>query len=100
MLDHDPIGLNRIMIASVRFQHDLFGKPVPTFPDHALALFWRRLSLSLCPGILLGFPGFVLPEQRFLVGISRQPPASRSALLQDFAKRFARSRLGAVLMEP
>jgi hypothetical protein len=20
------------------FEHDLFGKPVPTFPDHALAL--------------------------------------------------------------
>src|SRR5712671_5963077 len=26
----------RIMISSVCFEHDLFGKPVPTFPDHAL----------------------------------------------------------------
>jgi large subunit ribosomal protein L32 len=28
-LDRDPISL---------FEHDIFGKPVPTFPDHALAL--------------------------------------------------------------
>src|SRR5260370_23592461 len=35
-LDHDPIRLNRIMISSLLFKHDLFGKPVPTFPDHAL----------------------------------------------------------------
>src|SRR5712671_6264539 len=30
------IRLNRIMISSLLFEHDLFGKPVPTFPDHAL----------------------------------------------------------------
>ena len=36
--DHDPIRLNRIMISSLLFKHDLFGKPVPTFPDHALPL--------------------------------------------------------------
>jgi hypothetical protein len=30
-LDHDPIRLNRIMISSL-----FFGKPVRTFPDHAL----------------------------------------------------------------
>jgi hypothetical protein len=34
-LDHDAIGLKRIMISL--FTHDLFEKPVPTFPDHALA---------------------------------------------------------------
>jgi hypothetical protein len=28
LLDHDLISL---------FEHDLFGKPVSTFPDHALA---------------------------------------------------------------
>src|SRR5258708_35916817 len=28
--------IHRIMISSVCFEHDLFGKPVPTFPDHAL----------------------------------------------------------------
>src|SRR3954451_10671267 len=35
LLDHDPIAVNRIMLSSL-FEHDLFGKPVPTFPDHAL----------------------------------------------------------------
>jgi hypothetical protein len=24
------------MISSLKFEHDLFGKPVSTFPDHAL----------------------------------------------------------------
>ena len=33
---HDLISL---------FEHDLFGKPVPTFPDHALAAALVRLSL-------------------------------------------------------
>src|ERR1700733_5499542 len=31
------IRLDRIMISFPCFKHDLFGKPVPTFPDHALA---------------------------------------------------------------
>src|ERR1700692_3244370 len=29
------------------FQHDLFGKPVPTFPDHALAAGHRREKSNL-----------------------------------------------------
>jgi hypothetical protein len=29
------------------FEHDLFGKPVPTFPDHALASGNRASSLQL-----------------------------------------------------
>jgi hypothetical protein len=33
--DHDPIGLNRIMISSLCLSMIFFGKPVPTFPDHA-----------------------------------------------------------------
>src|SRR4029077_137644 len=32
--DHDPIELDHDLISL--FQRDLFGKPVPTFPDHAL----------------------------------------------------------------
>jgi len=31
--------LNRIMIWCFLFEHDLFGKPVSTFPDHALQRF-------------------------------------------------------------
>jgi hypothetical protein len=31
------------------FEHDLFGKPVPTFPDHALAI-------KLMPAKVLGCP--------------------------------------------
>jgi hypothetical protein len=45
-LDHDPLGLKRIMILSpclsMIFGQTLRvcpeGKPVPTFPDHALTL--------------------------------------------------------------
>src|ERR1700722_3273423 len=66
---------------------------------HHLALLWRRLSLCLCPGILLGFPGFVLPEQRFRVGVSRQT-AGRSTLLQECVERVAPAGLEAVLIEP
>jgi hypothetical protein len=29
------------------FEHDLFGKPVPTFPDHALARSQIRIDASL-----------------------------------------------------
>jgi hypothetical protein len=32
--DHDLISL---------FEHDLFGKPVPTFPDYALSVFFDHL---------------------------------------------------------
>jgi hypothetical protein len=35
VLDHDPIESDHDLISL--FEHDLFGKPVPTFPDHALA---------------------------------------------------------------
>jgi hypothetical protein len=37
VLDHDAIRRNRIMTSSLLIEHDLFGKPVSTFPDHALA---------------------------------------------------------------
>lgn len=33
-LDHDPIKPDHDLISSS--EHDLFGKPMPTFPDHAL----------------------------------------------------------------
>jgi len=33
--------------ASLLFEHDLFGKPVPTFPDHALSHFRNALVLQI-----------------------------------------------------
>jgi hypothetical protein len=37
------------------FEHDLFGKPVPTFPDHAL---FRRLVVDADdPALVAGVPG-------------------------------------------
>jgi hypothetical protein len=36
-LDRDPIGLNRVTIEILRFEHDLVRKPVSTLRDHALA---------------------------------------------------------------
>src|SRR5712675_2384970 len=33
-LDHEPIGSDHDLISL--FEHDLFGKPVSTFPDHAV----------------------------------------------------------------
>jgi len=38
--EHDAIKLNRLTLFSL-FEHDLFGKPVSTSPDHAL----NRLNL-------------------------------------------------------
>jgi hypothetical protein len=35
-LDHDAIKSNRIMISSLCLSMIFFGKPVSTFPDHAL----------------------------------------------------------------
>jgi hypothetical protein len=31
------------------FEHDLFGKPLHTFPDHALAKDAERIELAHCP---------------------------------------------------
>ena len=35
-LERDDFSSNRHAALSFLFEHDLFGKPVPTFPDHAL----------------------------------------------------------------
>jgi len=35
-------------------EHDLFGKPVPTFPDHALATSRRKIDLSALWSTVLG----------------------------------------------
>src|SRR6266851_3327541 len=35
-LERDEFRMNRSSRSSLLFEHDLFGKPVPTFPDHAL----------------------------------------------------------------
>jgi hypothetical protein len=37
-LERIPIGLNRAALCFCHFAHVLFGKPVPTFPGHALGL--------------------------------------------------------------
>jgi hypothetical protein len=34
--EHDSTELNHARRPIFLFEHDLFGKPVPTFPDHAL----------------------------------------------------------------
>ena len=36
LLKYGPIEFNRINIITLLLAHDLIGKPVPTFPDHAL----------------------------------------------------------------
>src|SRR5207302_3417415 len=36
--ERDDVSSNRHLALSFLFEHDLFGKPVPTFPDHALTL--------------------------------------------------------------
>jgi len=38
LLDHDPVSW---------LEHDLFGKPVPTFPDHALEMRRQRFGIFL-----------------------------------------------------
>jgi len=35
-LESDSWRLNHAWPAFITFEHDPFGKPVPTFPDHAL----------------------------------------------------------------
>src|SRR5713226_3415703 len=42
MLEFDPLRWHHARPALFAFGHDLFGKPVPTFPDHALARLARR----------------------------------------------------------
>jgi hypothetical protein len=50
-LKRDEIWLNRHRAFSSLIEHDLFGKPLHAFPDHALA---RQFKEQLCPsGTLL-----------------------------------------------
>jgi hypothetical protein len=51
-VDQSATGTARIAIALFLIEHDLFGKPVPTFPDHALE--------AKSPASLPGFRIFVL----------------------------------------
>jgi hypothetical protein len=50
-LKRDAIWLNRHPAFSFLFEHDLFGKPVSTFPDHALAFaqFLNNTANEKCP---------------------------------------------------
>jgi hypothetical protein len=34
---------------SFLFEHDLFGKPVSTFPDHAIAFVVLRIKVAISP---------------------------------------------------
>jgi hypothetical protein len=70
--DHDLISL---------FEHDLFGKPVPTFPDHALkkkaAWFPKRPFLSYGGSTLTGdfrtsAPGAYFPAVSYSVAAANR----------------------------
>ena len=45
-LERDNVSSNRRPAVSLSFEHDLLGKPVPTFPDHAL-IDWNCLHTLL-----------------------------------------------------
>jgi len=81
---------NKQAIGRGRFHPGLLQNPVK---DLAL-----RFCAGLRAGILLGFPGLELPEQRFLVGFA-ELSCSR-ALLEEFIEPVARHRLDAVLVKP
>ena len=74
---------------SFAFEHDLIGKPVPTFPDHALAI------AILCGGILCGLGAtariYVSPTELWL-------PASAGivGILLAGAWRLPRGVVGAI----
>jgi len=44
------------------FEHDLFGKPVPTFPDHALILLSQKVAFCEL-GIVDKFGRFVFRHE-------------------------------------
>ena len=46
------------------FAHDLFGKPAPTFPDHALALGERLLDHELRRLAVIAFDKTLRVQQR------------------------------------
>jgi hypothetical protein len=53
------------------FEHDLFGKPVPTFPDHALFDGYQAALLGSLPGA----PAFAPPlETATRAGRSTRSP--------------------------
>src|ERR1700692_4580942 len=48
-LKRDDFSSNRLPALSLYLSMIFFGKPVPTFPDHALTRFWRRNPAPLTP---------------------------------------------------
>jgi hypothetical protein len=44
-LDQDTIKWDRILILPLCFEHDLFGKPVSTFPDHAPVMIFSHIAV-------------------------------------------------------
>jgi len=69
------------------FEHDLFGKPVPTFPDHALAIIGATIARLRRPdrrektlglllqalGLLCGFAGRTGNQFFNWLGFKRPP---------------------------
>ena len=69
------------------FEHDLFGKPVPTFPDHALAIIGATIARLRRPdrrektldlllralGLLCGFAGRTGSQFFNWLGFKRRP---------------------------
>src|SRR5260370_16464816 len=52
-----PSMLERVAERTLLFEHDLFGKPVSTFPDHALAIMRPALAGFLRPRAIVGANG-------------------------------------------
>ena len=76
-----------------------FGKPVSPHLRSLLvgARLLRRACAGLRLGVLLGFPGLELLEQRFLVGVGLRlspPPDSASGIRRTCRARPARCRAG------
>jgi hypothetical protein len=63
MRDHDPIDLVDDDLISL-FEHDLFGKPVRTFPDHALAPSFSRHQVVSFRDNLNIFLEYILREKK------------------------------------
>jgi len=77
--------------ASLLLEHDLFGKPVPTFPGHALQCFPDILDHSVIPYVRKAPSILVLAH--VLVG-EPDPTSPGHALGNQPARRFGKIRIG------
>jgi hypothetical protein len=62
--ERDEIGMNRYRALGLLFEHDPFGKPLHTFPDHALEhdviRLKRHRALALCLSMIFSENRFPL----------------------------------------